>query len=225
MPREFVPLIRRGGFEDAEKFYILAFEGTVTERKYFEDLRASEYFNNSGKIETIPLRKGKCDGNSPVDVKTLLSKTKSEYNFRPMDEFWLIIDRDSWERIHKIDLDKLVEDCYNEKNFHMALSNPCFEIWLILHLAKISEFSDTEQKNIFENPPINSKKKYIDVVLANLIGDGRGYNKRPNPNVFLPRISIAISNARSIADVAAPYPKKIGTDVFKLVEKLIIVND
>ena len=32
MPREFIPLIRRGGFENAEKFYILAFEGTVTER-------------------------------------------------------------------------------------------------------------------------------------------------------------------------------------------------
>jgi hypothetical protein len=51
MPREHNPLIRRSGFLQAEKFYILAYEGTVTERKYFEDLRLSALFNDSGKIE------------------------------------------------------------------------------------------------------------------------------------------------------------------------------
>lgn len=68
MPRESNPLVRRSGFLQAEKFYILAFEGDVTEKKYFEDLRQSELFNDSGTIETIPLKKGKRDGNSPLDV-------------------------------------------------------------------------------------------------------------------------------------------------------------
>ena len=221
MPREFVPLIRRGGFENAEKFYILAFEGTVTERKYFEDLRASEYFNDSGLIETVSLKRGKRDGNSPVGVKAILSKIKREYNFRPTDEFWLIIDRDDWERIHKINLDKIVEDCQKEQNFYMALSNPCFEIWLILHLAKLSDFSKEEQHLIYENAPVSDKKNYVDVVLARLIGDGRGYNKRPNPSFFLPRIYNAIINASSISEIGEPYPKRIGTDVYKLVKRLI----
>ena len=220
MPREFIPLIRRGGFESAEKFYILAFEGTVTERKYFEDLRASEYFNDSGLIETIPLRRGLRDGNSPVDVKALLSKTKREYNFRPTDEFWLIIDRDDWERIHKIDLNTVVEDRLRENNFHMALSNPCFEIWLILHLARISDFTEDVQQKIFENAPVSYKKNFIDVVLADLIGDGRGYNKRPNPEVFLPRVYDAIAHAEEIADNESAYPKGIGTDVYMLVKRI-----
>ena len=69
MPRESNPLVRRSGFLQAEKFYILAFEGDVTEKKYFEDLRQSELFNDSGTIETIPLKKGKRDGNSPLEVK------------------------------------------------------------------------------------------------------------------------------------------------------------
>ena len=221
MPRKFIPLIRPGGFEDAEKFYILAFEGTVTERKYFEDLRASEYFNDSGQIETISLKKGPYDGNSPLDVKSLLSKTKREYNFRPTDEFWLIIDRDDWERIHKIDIDQVVKDCRSERNFNMALSNPCFEIWLLLHLSKISDFSEEEQKKIYENAPVSEKKHYIDVVLANKIGDGRGYNKRPNPGIFLPRIRNAIINALEVSEQGSFYPKKLGSDVYKLVEKLI----
>lgn len=79
---------------EAEKFYVLAYEGDVTEKKYFEDLRQSPMFNNSGSIETIPLKKERNAGNSPLDVKKLLFKAKAEYNFRATDEFWLIIDRD-----------------------------------------------------------------------------------------------------------------------------------
>ena len=39
MPREPKELIREGGFKDAEKFYILSFEGTVSEKRYFKDFR------------------------------------------------------------------------------------------------------------------------------------------------------------------------------------------
>lgn len=50
MPRESTPLVRKSGFWEAEKFYVLAYEGDVTEKKYFEDLRQSPMFNNSGSI-------------------------------------------------------------------------------------------------------------------------------------------------------------------------------
>lgn len=224
MPREFIPLLRHGGFTNAEKFYVLAFEGTVTERKYFEDLRSSTYFNDSGLIETIPLKRGPREGNNPLDVKKLLARTKREYNFRPTDEFWLIIDRDDWEKIHKIDLDKVVEECRDEQNFHIALSNPCFEFWLILHLAKLSDFSEEEKMKIYENASVSDKKNYVDVILADLIGDGRGYNKRPNPSIFLPLIKVAIKNASEIADPKSDYPKGLGSDVYKLVIKLLKDN-
>lgn len=100
MPREFNPLVRKSGFLQAEKFYVLGYEGTVTEKKYFEDLRLSSLFNDSGSIETIPLKRKANDGNSPIDVKRLLSKAKSDYNFKPTDEFWLVIDRDDWSEVH-----------------------------------------------------------------------------------------------------------------------------
>lgn len=94
MPRESTPLVRKSGFLEAEKFYVLAYEGDVTEKKYFEDLRQSPMFNNSGSIETIPRNAG----NSPLDVKKLLSKAKAEYNFRATDEFWLIMQLRAWVR-------------------------------------------------------------------------------------------------------------------------------
>lgn len=150
MPRESTPLVRKSGFLEAEKFYVLAYEGDVTEKKYFEDLRQSPMFNNSGSIETIPLKKERNAGNSPLDVKKLLSKAKAEYNFRTTDEFWLIIDRDDWEKIHHVDFDALYDDCEKEKNFFIALSNPCFEFWLILHLRKLEDIADGDRKKILK---------------------------------------------------------------------------
>ena len=172
MPRESTPLVRKSGFLEAEKFYVLAYEGDVTEKKYFEDLRQSTMFNNSGSIETIPLKKERNAGNSPLDVKKLLSKAKAEYNFRATDEFWLIIDRDDWEKI-------------------------------------------------LENEKVSVKHNYIDLYLADCIGDGRGYTKRPKASVFMPRVKVAIENARMIRDLDERIPGGLSTDVYKLVEKLI----
>ena len=172
MPRESTPLVRKSGFLEAEKFYVLAYEGDVTEKKYFEDLRQSPMFNNSGSIETIPLKKERNAGNSPLDVKTLLSKAKAEYNFRATDEFWLIIDRDDWEKI-------------------------------------------------LENEKVSVKHNYIDIYLADCIGDGRGYTKRPKASVFMPMVKVAIENARMIRDLGERIPGGLSTDVYKLVEKLI----
>lgn len=221
MPRESTPLVRKSGFLEAEKFYILAYEGDVTEKKYFEDLRQSSMFNDSGSIETIPLKKENNGGNSPLDVKKLLSKAKSEYNFRATDEFWLIIDRDDWERIHHVDFNALYDDCEKEKNFFIALSNPCFEFWLILHLRKLEDIADSDREKILENAKVSVKHNYIDLYLADCIGDGRGYTKRSKASVFMPKVKVAVENARLIRDLGERISGGLSTDVYKLVEKLI----
>ena len=97
-------------------------------------------------------------------------------------------------------------------------------MWLILHLKKLEEISAEEKVKIYANAAISAKKHYIDEVLANYIGDGRGYNKRPNPAVFLPKVKQAIHNAKEIAVMEDPYPKTLGSDVYKLVEKLIMID-
>ena len=145
MPREAIPLIREGGFKEAEKLFILSYEGTVSEKKYFEDFRKSDIFNDSGLIEIISLKRPKDKGSDPINVKNLLQKAKREYRFKDTDEFWLIIDRDDWGSIHNHNFESLVLDCKAENNFFLAMSNPCFELWLILHLKNVNELSDTEK--------------------------------------------------------------------------------
>jgi len=204
---------------DAEKLFVLSYEGTISEKKYFNDFRESVFFNDSGLIEIVPLKKEENTGTDPLSVKKLLKKAKLDYQFKKTDEFWLIIDRDHWETIHKINFDKLVADCNKEDNFFLAMSNPCFEIWLIMHLKDINEYNEEEVGLLLENASKSSKKNHIDVVLGDL--QGRGYNKRPNPEIFLPLTKTAIERAKKLDNTNAPYPKTLGSHIYKLIEKLL----
>lgn len=219
MPREPIPLVREGGFLEAEKMFVLSYEGKISEKKYFEDFRNSELFNDSGLIEIISLKRPTNRGSDPISVKKLLLEAKKEYRFKDTDEFWLIIDRDDWEEIHNHNFDKLVEDCKKENNFFLAMSNPCFEIWLILHLKDISEFDEEEKVKIMSNEKISNSKNYIDKALSEI--QGRGYNKRPNPRIFLPLTKVAIGRAKELDNENQDYPKQLGTHIHKLIEKLI----
>jgi hypothetical protein len=220
MPREPIPLIREGGFLEAEKMFVLSYEGNVSEKKYFEDFRRSGLFNNNGLIEIISLKRPSNRGSDPINVKKLLQEAKKEYRFKNTDEFWLIIDRDDWEIIHNHNFDKLVDDCKKEKNFFLAMSNPCFEIWLILHLKNINEYDADEKQRILKNEKISNSKNYIDKVLSEI--QGRGYNKRPDPRVFLPFTRTAIHRAKELDNKNEDYPKQLGTHIYKLIEKLIV---
>lgn len=219
MPREPIPLVREGGFLEAEKMFVLSYEGKVSEKKYFEDFRKSELFNDSGLIEIISLKRPQNRGSDPISVKKLLQEAKREYHFKNTDEFWLIIDRDDWEEIHNHNFDKLVDDCKKENNFFLAMSNPCFEIWLILHLKDINEYDEDEKQRIIVNEKISNSKNYIDKVLSEI--QGRGYNKRPNPRTFLPLTRTAIKRAKELDNKNEDYPKQLGTHIYKLIEKLI----
>jgi len=219
LPREPIPLIREGGFLEAEKLFILSYEGEKTEVKYFNNFRHSEFFNNTGIIEIVPLKRVKNSGTDPFSVKKLLKEAKDNYPFKETDEFWLIIDRDDWETIHHLSFEKLVADCQKEKNFFLAMSNPCFEIWLIMHLKDIADYNKRETINLLKNASVSRKKNHIDIVLGEL--QGFDYNKTPKSTIFFPLTKVAIERAKKINDPNSPYPTSLGSHVFKLMEKLI----
>lgn len=221
MPREATALVREGGNLNAEKYFVLSFEGTVTEKRYFEALRASDKFNDSGLIETIPLVRKKTEslGSDPISVKSLLKKAKEEFNFKPTDEFWVIVDRDKWAEEHHINLEKLVADCKAEGNFYVAMSNPCFELWLILHRADLPSFTEDEKDAIRKNERVSNTKHYVDVVLEKLIG--HPYTKRLKGADFIPYVHDAIKRAEAGHVDGDDLPKDLGSDVYQIVKKLI----
>ncbi len=153
-------------------------------------------------------------------MKKLLQEAKKEYGFKDTDEFWLIIDRDDWEQIHHHNFDRLAAECKAEGNFFMAMSNPCFEIWLLLHFKNVDDYNDDEKQKMMINKKVSSGKTYLDKELSDT--QGRGYNKRPNPKEFLPLTQTAIARAKALDKNKADYPKELGTHVYKLIEKITI---
>lgn len=219
MPRVALPLIRESSFKEAEKIYILAFEGEVTEPTYFEGLRNSEYFNDSGLIEIISINRPPRRGTDPVSVKNLLKEAKEQFRFNKNDEYWIVVDRDDWETIHKHSFDDLVKECEAEENFYLALSNPCFELWILLHFVDAVALDEEIKKQLLENARINPRKKFVGQLIEEY--SGLVYSKTPPVDLMLPNTHTAIVRAKSLDDLLEKYPKNIGTHVYKLVEKLI----
>ena len=216
MPRERNELFRISNSKEKEKIFVLAFEGNITEEEYFEELKASSIFNEE-LIYLHILKRPKTDTNSaPKHVfKKLKKEAKEEFNFNNKDELWMIIDRDRWHNIPEI-----IESCKAQNNFFVAVSNPCFEFWLLLHVCEMSNLTQEQKDNIFLNPKVSNNKRYLDKLLGELLGDG--YNKNnPRTERFITTITQAIKESKKLVISTEAYPSQLGSYVYKLVEKLI----
>ena len=70
---------------------------------------------------------------SPEHVMARLEQYLNEYSVGDGDQFWLVCDTDHWiESNHIHNLVEVVKRC-KQKDISVALSNPCFDLWLLLH--------------------------------------------------------------------------------------------
>ncbi len=218
MPRERVEFIRISNVLEREKMFLLAYEGNETEPTYFEALKNNYRFNNE-IIEVVSLRREQNDTKSaPKYVFENLQRIKDEYDLALNDELWMIIDRDR----NRNNIEKYNAKCKSEANFFFALSNPCFEFWLLLHIRNLSDFSQEEIEKIEENKKIKGSRKrtYLKKLLSDILPDG--YNESNlRPERFLMHLEDAVRRAKALNQEGEDYPKSLGSDVYKLVEKLI----
>lgn len=219
MPRERTDFIRISNVANREKMFLLAYEGNETEPAYFEALRTDYRFNND-IIELVSLRRDKGDTKSaPKYVFENLQKVKEEYDLGREDELWMIVDRDR----NRGNIQKYCERCKSEANFYFALSNPCFEFWLLLHLKDVSEFEAEELKLILENRKVSTKRTYLKQLLSKEL-QPNGYSEANiRPERFLKHIEVAVKRAKALSQPAEDFPSALGTDIYKLVEKIIRV--
>jgi hypothetical protein len=79
---------------------------------------------------------------------TQLMEEMSTFNYKqglePEDLVWFVLDVDRWPRVL---IDQLSNCCDMEDNWHIAISNQCFEIWLLYHIIpEIPKAYNTTQK-------------------------------------------------------------------------------
>jgi RloB-like protein len=214
MPREREDLFRLSNTTSREKIIVLAFEGNDTEQMYFEEFKESEIFNND-LIYLHLLKRPKSDTNSAPNhvFNKLKREAKDEYNFEGNDELWMIIDTDKWKNI-----EEMILECEKQKNMFVAVSNPCFEFWLLLHIKDISEYNSEEMQLILQNRKVSLNRNYVDTKIVEILGS---YNKsNPKPELYIPKIENAIKQAKNLNQSDENYPKSLGSFVYKIVEKL-----
>ena len=202
---------RKSSLRDS-RLIIIAAEGEETEKKYFEGLKEN-YENPRVHVEVLDRLEASSD---PAKVLRRLDKFRSDYNLRrDYDELWLVIDVDRWGN-QKLSL--VSQQCV-QKHYRLAVSNPSFEIWLILHVHSLDAYSPEIQAELIANKK-EGKRTRLEQELLALLGS---YNKtNPDMNYFAPQVFDAISNARNAdKNLENRWPNGLGTRVYLLVEEIV----
>lgn len=211
--RVFKSQSRRSGNRDS-RLIVVATEGTVTEKRYFDGITDQENFRDSRiHVEILPRLDSHTD---PSGTLRLLDSFKDTYELKLTDELWLVIDVDRWGPKKLNEIARLCK----QKTYKLAISNPCFELWLLLHFQDISVYTIEEQKRILANPKINQNRSLIESELVRLLN---GYSKTQfDVRSFVPYVGDAVTRAKLLdTNPRHRWPNKLGTRVFRLIDSII----
>ncbi|MCV6637142.1 RloB family protein [Candidatus Albibeggiatoa sp. nov. NOAA] len=205
------------------KLYLVAAEGDKTEAIYFQAIKNlfKNANNSSVHVEFIDRTQEDAGKSEPkyvhktiIDMETWLQK--KGYQITERDELWIIVDVDDYDN-RKNSFETLMKACEKKTYFNMALSNPCFEIWLILHYEKadiLQSFVISEK--FMRKRPSLCKTRWKQLKTPN----------KSDKEIFeslFEQTPIAIERAKQLQPCKIDkqhLEKHICTDVYKLLEKL-----
>lgn len=208
--RIFSSRTRQSAVRDA-KLIVIATEGQLTEKKYFEDL-ATWHRNPKVHVEVLD----RLDGNSSPDHMVFqLDAFQRTYHLNRRDELWVVVDVDRWGDAKL----SLVSSICTQKTYRLAVSNPCFELWLLLHFLDVENCSAEEREALQANQKVSRDRRYIEQQLVSHAGSYNKSNLDTSP--YFPCVKFAIEQARSL-DTQKYYrwPHSLGTRVYKVVESI-----
>jgi hypothetical protein len=191
---------RKKGIKKELDRVIIACEGSVTERNYFQAIFNNLIQNRNISKTSLVLARHKSTHSEGV-LEDLLKELKKDADF---EHQWILIDRDEHESFSDT-LDKA-----ESKGIEVAYSNPSFEFWFLLH---------------FEDYTTATHRHY----LPNLLKKHIPYTKNSTTiyNETLPRQKDAIERAKKLIFDFTLDGRKLNptignpsTTVYKLVEVL-----
>ena len=210
---------RREAFRDA-RLIVIASEGKDTELIYFKAL-AKEYTNPRVHVHILERSEAEQNNSSPDHVLKQLNDYKSQYELEADDELWLVVDKDRWTEAM---LSRVATECSQEVAMHMALSNPCFELWLLLHMEDAVSLPPEEQKQWMEN---RRKSKNADPYLKVRLRQKMGsyHESSYDALTLIAHIENAIERARALdKNPTDRWPQTLGTRVYLLAESVMNRN-
>lgn len=199
-----------GKNRDASLF-IIASEGKETEKIYVEAL---EEFFNSKRIHIRFIHKKDPSKSSPKHTLESIAHVRREYHINELDQLWILIDRDQWE---DKELSYVATECIKKK-INLAVSNPCFELWCVLHLKKISEYSREDLMLLSSNKK-DGTKTFLEKELSYLLKGASKTSKKIGE--LVPDYEVAVQNSKEIdPNPKLRWPESPGTRVYLLLEEI-----
>lgn len=212
--RDVPNLRRRRYIQEPKRRFILFFEGKKTEPAYFDAIKRA-YRDTLVEVETNPAigvpytiaeNAVKLARSLGLDPRSRRKKDSFEEN----DQVWAVFDRDEHPRF-----DEAVALC-ERGGVHVGRSNPCFELWLVLHETDHDRAEDRhEMQKILESlrPEYDmsgAKTPDCDEMLARvedaeerskrqLENREQGGNPYGNPSTTVGRLTHAIREAAKLA--------------------------
>lgn len=192
------PLNRAIPYLRDTKLVIIASEGERTEKQYFEDIFGSR----SPRVQ-VKVLETQAGTSAPKHVLSRLKNYVREIPLFEDDELWLVIDKDRWpnEQLHKV-----AQECWR-CSFGLAVSCPCFEVWLFLHF--------TDATPDMQNLSSGGIKYRLRIQLG-------GYNQSSlDTSRFMPYYVDAMRRAIQLdVNPSATWPDHLGTHVYKVVRAI-----
>jgi hypothetical protein len=135
------PLRRRVATRRPRKTFLIFCEGTRTEPEYLNALKMQPSVRDVAAVD-LRVEAGR-GGSAPKTLVALAADARSRAiaEDAEIDEFWCVFDVE-WPRNHP-SLVQAIEEA-DRNGVQVAISNPCFELWLILHFQDQSAWLDTD---------------------------------------------------------------------------------
>ncbi|MDD5035208.1 MAG: RloB family protein [Methylococcaceae bacterium] len=186
------PLDRTVPHRRDTRLIIIAAEGRETEKQYFAQFRDT-------RVQVKVLATGEDNQSAPQHVIDRLTHFREEFQIGEGDELWLMVDVDRWS------LAEITREAI-QRGYQLAISNPCFEVWLLCH---------------FQDPPQAASvcQPIEDALRAAL---GGSYNKsKLIVSQFVDKLESAMQRAKKL-DVKPEdrWPQNVGSHAYKVVHSI-----
>ncbi len=138
-----------------------------------------------------------------------------KYN-QELDEFAVMIDRDIYTH-SETNMLECIKHC-QVNGYQCYIANPCFEFWLLMHLADILGEFGKSLDNIKENKKVSDKHTFVSKAVSDRAHHGKSGIRFAAQ--YMPNIDYAINQAKGFASEEYDLVDRIGCNLWKLMEKL-----
>ena len=206
------------GLNPKSKYYIIP-EGEKTEIQYFLGIRDNaREININSLIEVIPIENDdeELGQSHPIRKITNFNEDIENNKFlydKEIDKVCFIIDRDP-QNFSEQQYDNFLKMC-KDYNYKVYVSNPTFELFLLLHDDKIFDIDKTA---MLENRRVSNSKRFLEVKLSEIFGCNK---KNINFEKFKVNIKKAINNEKQFEEDLINLKHNLGSNVGTLLDEMI----